>query len=129
MPVCAVLMVPLPVWQYHRLGRLSPRRIAAACAVSVYAVALLAYTLLPLPDSTTRCGRPGVVHLQLVRFRFVADVVAANRGRDLAATPSSQAALQVVSNVALFVPLGLVVRTYWRRGVLVTTLVGLGCRC
>ena len=118
----AVLAVPLLVWQYRRFGRLSPRRIAAVVAISVYAVALVAYTLLPLPESATRCGR-GPAPVQLVPLRFVTDMFAGNR--DLAAALISRPALQVVANVALFVPFGLVVRRYARASVLVTAVAGL----
>lgn len=121
-----MLVVPLLVWQYRRFGRLSPRRIALVCAISVYAVALVAYTLLPLPVSTTRCASPGAASLQFVPFRFVTDMFAGHRGRDLTAALTSRPALQVLANVALFVPFGLLMRRYWRRGLLVTTLAGLG---
>src|SRR5699024_373073 len=93
-------------------------------ALSVYAVALVAYTLLPLPDSSTCVGRSGAI-LQPVPLATLTDIA------DLAAThgPTSSIALfaaaQPVLNVVLFVPLGVLVRAMAGRGITVATLTGL----
>ena len=59
----AVLLVPVLVVQQRRFGRLSVRRILAVSAVCVYAVALVAYTFLPLPGSVHDCGPRGGARL------------------------------------------------------------------
>ena len=121
----ALLLVPVLVVQYRRYGRLSPRRVLAVSAVCVYAVALVAYTFLPLPTSQANCGRSGGAGVQLVPFRFVRDIVRETSGLGVVGTLTSTVTLQVVFNVALFVPFGLLVRRFGGRPLGVTTLLGL----
>lgn len=118
------VLLPVLVIQYSRYGRLSPARLLGTAALSVYAVALVAYTLLPLPDGSTCVGRSGAI-LQPVPLATLTDIA------DLAAThgPTSSIALfaaaQPVLNVVLFVPLGVLVRAMAGRGITVATLTGL----
>ncbi|WP_152352407.1 VanZ family protein [Brachybacterium subflavum] len=118
------LLVPILVLQYRRYGRLSVLRLLGAAAVSVYGVALVAYTLLPLPDPARACGDGGGRLLQLTPFQFVADIVREGRGLGLRDAVTSWAVLQAALNVVLFVPLGLAVRGMLRRGVLAATALG-----
>lgn len=120
----AALLVPVLLVQYRRFGRLSVRRVVAVSAVCVYAVGLVAYTFLPLPASTRSCVGGGA-GIQLVPFRFVRDITRETSGLGWLETLTSTVTLQVVLNVALFVPLGLLVRRFGGRSVPVTTLVGL----
>lgn len=120
-----VLLVPVLVLQYRRYGRLSPRRVLAVSAVCVYAVAVVAYTFLPLPDSTANCGPRGGARYQLVPFQFVRDIARETRGLGVVGTLTSNVTLQVVFNVALFVPFGLLVRRFGGRSLAVTTGLGL----
>ena len=121
----AVLLVPVLVVQYRRFGRLSARRVLAVSAVCVYAVALVAYTTLPLPPSTENCGPAGGTRINLVPFHFVRDIARETAGLGLVATLTSAVTLQVVFNVALFVPFGLLVRRFGGRRLGTTTLLGL----
>nr|WP_281392013.1 VanZ family protein [Brachybacterium halotolerans] len=95
-----------------------------AAAVSVYGVALVAYTLLPLPDPARTCGAGAGRTLQLTPFQFVADIVREGGGLGLRDAVTSWAVLQAALNVVLFVPLGLAVRGMLRRGVLTATALG-----
>nr|WP_255720057.1 VanZ family protein [Brachybacterium sp. ACRRE] len=95
-----------------------------AAAVSVYGVALVAYTLLPLPDPARTCGEGAGRTLQLTPFQFVADIVREGGGLGLRDAVTSWAVLQAALNVVLFVPLGLAVRGMLRRGVLAATALG-----
>ena len=63
----AAAFLPLVVWHYRRYGAGDPRRLLGSFAVSVYAAALVTYTLLPLPpraeqwcaeNAVTSGGRP-----------------------------------------------------------------------
>lgn len=121
----AVLLIPLLIAQYRRYGRLNPRRILAASAACVYAVALAAYTLLPLPDSTANRGPFGDVSLQFVPFMFVRYIMNEAVGNTVFGVLISVSMLQVVLNVALFVPFGLLVRGVVRRSLGTTVLLGL----
>lgn len=121
----AALLVPVLLVQYRRFGRLSASRVLAVSAICVYAVGLVAYTFLPLPGSLRNCGPGGAVGPQLVPFRFVRDIARETSGLGWLETLTSPVTLQVVFNVALFVPLGLLVRRFGGRSVPVTTAVGL----
>ena len=108
--------------QYRRFGRFTGLRLLGAGAVSIYLTTLVAYTLLPLPTSRERVCAPT---LQLVPFQFVSDIVTDTAGDGLLAILTSQAMLQVVFNVLLFVPLGVIVRGFFSRGLGTSVLVGL----
>jgi glycopeptide antibiotics resistance protein len=106
--------------QYRREGRLTFLQVVLWVAFLVYALALWTYTLLPLPDpDDMRC-----VGTQLTPFQFVADIRSYPIG-SLGSIAHNPAVMQVALNVALFVPLGFFLRFFWRRGVVVTTVVGL----
>lgn len=117
-----LVFVPLLVAQSRRYGRISVARVGGAAALSVYAVALGAYTLLPLPAETPQaCAR----FAQLVPFHVVADVRRETAGMSPLATLTSHAVLQYVLNIALFVPWGLAMRRLFSRSVLFTVLSGI----
>ena len=45
----AVIFVPVLAWESRRQGRILPSRVLGAAMFSVYALALVTYTLIPLP--------------------------------------------------------------------------------
>jgi glycopeptide antibiotics resistance protein len=116
--VFVMFLLPIVVWQYRRYGRLSWLRLLGSAAVAVYGVALVAYTLLPLPsgDLAQWCAQHGFSGPQLNPFQFVEDVRRDTAGMSAAARLRSPAVLQTVFNVVLFVPWGVLVRRFfgWR---------------
>ena len=117
--VSVALFVPFVWFSYRRLGTLSLRTVLIYLAVLVYFFAIWVFTLLPLPDpDTLQCaGR----NLRITAF--VDDIRGAvSRGHPL----TDPAVLQLVFNIALFVPLGFFVRFVARRGMVVAFLIGLG---
>ncbi|WP_159700151.1 VanZ family protein [Arthrobacter sp. 18067] len=69
--------------------------------------ALVAYTLLPLPDpSLLKCG-PGGSTFQAIPFQFLDDIQRETSGLGVTGTLTSRATLQVVFNVVLFIPWGI----------------------
>ncbi|MFF3063824.1 VanZ family protein [Oerskovia sp. NPDC057915] len=116
--VFVMFLLPVVVWQYRRYGRLSGLRLLGSAAVAVYGVALVAYTLLPLPsgDLAQWCTQHGFSGPQLNPFQFVEDIRRDTAGLSAAATLRSPAVLQTVFNVVLFVPWGVLVRRFfgWR---------------
>ncbi|MFJ2369233.1 VanZ family protein [Microbacterium sp. NPDC087665] len=116
---------PMLLVQTRRYGRMSFRRLLGAAAVSVYAVALVAYTLLPLPDMRANCG-VSIAGVELIPGHSIADILGETQGLSLVGTLTSRATLQVVLNVALFVPFGMIARRYWNRGPVVSILLGAG---
>ncbi|WP_405374743.1 MULTISPECIES: VanZ family protein [unclassified Microbacterium] len=112
-----VLFVPLVAVSYRRRGTLTPARFALWAAALVYFLALWTYTLLPLPASDSYACAPAVLSLAPT----IDDVAAAfAHGRPW----TDVRLLQVVFNVALFVPAGIFVRLLARRGVVTALLVG-----
>jgi glycopeptide antibiotics resistance protein len=115
--LAVLLLAPVAAVQYRRDGRLGPGDLLVLLGAAVYALALWTYTLLPLPADDYRC-----VGRQTVPFATIGDIDPA-RAVDLLRDP---AFLQVALNVALFVPLGFFVRLVLHRGIVVTTVLGLG---
>jgi glycopeptide antibiotics resistance protein len=102
-------LVPWAAHEYRRHGKLGVRRGLLAFGTLVYALALVTYTLLPLPDDVAAVCR-AAARPQLQPFTFVGDI--AREGgitgpRSLLGNP---AVAQVLLNVLLFVPLGALVR-------------------
>lgn len=119
-----VLLIPALTVQYRRYGRLSGRRLLGTAAACVYGVAVLIFTLFPLPTIAEACGGRTGAKLQAIPFHFMADIAEETRGLSLPAAMTSFAVLQVVLNVVLFVPLGLLLRRFAGRSLAVSVLIG-----
>lgn len=121
----AVFFLPIVLVQSRRYGRLSGRRLLVSAGLAVYGVALVAYTLLPLPSGAAGwCAQHGIDAAQLRPLAFVDDIRRETAGLGLSQTLRSRSVLQVVFNVLLFVPWGVAVRRFFDRGVLVTVVSG-----
>ncbi|MCB0978535.1 MAG: VanZ family protein [Acidimicrobiales bacterium] len=120
-------LVPILVIQYRLYGDMNGRRLAGACGLSIYVVALAAYTLLPAPNrSQAWCDAHGGGHgWQVVPFSTFADAFDATRGLGVRATLLDRHWLEIVFNVALFVPLGIWCRRFFERSVAAATGIGL----
>lgn len=112
------------VVQARLYGGLSVRRLLGAGALAVYAVALAAYTLLPIPsgDLAAWCAEHAVVAPQLRPFQFVDDIRLATDGLAWDEWLTSRVVLQVAFNVVLFIPWGILARRFFGRGIVVATL-------
>jgi glycopeptide antibiotics resistance protein len=119
--LAVLLFVPVVAVRYRRAGRLTVGDLVTLVAVTVYGLALWTYTLLPLPDPNDLACRQALTR----PFRFVDEVQAheLNSVVDLLRNP---AVLQVLFNLLLFVPLGVLLR--WRGGIPVWSagVIGLG---
>ena len=118
--VSIILFVPFTARVYRVRGRLTLGHVLTGLAAAVYFWAIWTYTLLPLPDGPiTHC-----VGINLDPMEAVADVAKAfaEPGNPLLHPGITQQVL----NVALFVPLGVFVRIFLGRGVIVAALAGLG---
>lgn len=117
--------ITLLAWHQRVAGRPSFARIAGAAATSAYAVALVSYTMLPLPQiypgwcSDIRDKSP-----QFVPFYFVEVVAGETAGSGFLAILSNYYALQVLFNVLLFVPWGIIATRYFGQRVLGATVSG-----
>lgn len=120
-----VLFLPYVVWSFHRFGQLSFRRIVGWAAVCFYFTGLVVYTLVPFPEDPQAFCASTHVGYNLRPFEFIADIRTQTAGMGLRDALTSAVVLQVVFNVVLFMPLGVLLHRYFHRGVLVSTLVGL----
>ena len=99
-----VLFVPYVAWTYHRHGTFGWGHVLIAVATVVYGIALWTYTIVPLPDPATMDCSKGGPRPQLIPFGSLADIhVLANGVHD-------PALIQLVANIALFIPFGMLVR-------------------
>jgi glycopeptide antibiotics resistance protein len=120
-----LLLVPIMGFQYRHYGEFTPRRLLGAAAASVYGTSLLAYTLLPLPTSRGDWCAVSAVSPQWHPLHFIADISAAEARTGPFDVLSSPVTLQVLFNVLLFVPWGVMVRGFWGRSITVATGAGL----
>src|SRR5699024_3751578 len=96
--VFAAVFVPALAVQMRRYGRLSLPRLLGTAALAVYGVALVAYTMLPMPsgDVAAWCAQYATDGAQLRPFQFVDDIRSGTAGLGLKATLTSTVVLQVV---------------------------------
>lgn len=122
LPLSVVLLVPVAAVLYRREGRIAPAAVLQLLLAAVYFCALWAYTLLPTPSvrDLAVCASP-----QLRPFAAVGDVLRLGIGSP-GAVLHNAAVLQIVLNIALFVPMGVGVRLLLHRGVAVAAVIGLG---
>ncbi len=122
-----LVLVPLVALHYWRFGRVEPRRAFVLYGLLLYGLVALALIFLPFPDRSQLCQ--GDQMLSTVPFQWVTDMsnnMAANGRHGLVAMVRSQAFLQQLFNVALFVPLGVVLRKAYGKGPLAVIAIGLG---
>ncbi|MFG2071458.1 VanZ family protein [Nonomuraea maritima] len=126
--LAVVCFVPFVFHSYRRRGEVGFGPALLAFGFLVYGLALVAYTLLPVPrvDDVWCAEHPALSHPQLDPLRFLDDIAREQRTPGLAALPANAAVQQVAFNVALFVPLGAYLRHYFRRGVVAVVLTGAG---
>lgn len=99
-----VLLIPYVVWTYRRRGTLGYGHAIIAAGAVVYFMAIWTYTIVPLPAPEQLTCVDGGPRPQLVPFASLADIdLAANGWRD-------PAIWQVLLNVCLFVPFGMLLR-------------------
>lgn len=120
--VGAALFVPFVAVSYRRNGSLPLSRLLLWAAALVYVWAIWSYTLLPLPDpSRLMCA--GV---NLDPLAFIGDLRGTlSHSAGPVAFLRDPVTMQLLLNVALFVPLGFFVRMLGGRGIVVAALAGL----
>jgi glycopeptide antibiotics resistance protein len=124
--LAVILLVPFVFQSYRRRGEVGLGPALLAFGFLIYGLALVAYTLFPLPqiDDTWCAANTAMSHPQLDVLRFLDDIAREQRTPGLRGLLANPAVQQVVFNVALFVPLGAYVRHYFRRGAVTVVLVG-----
>lgn len=115
--LAVLLLVPFVFRSYRRRGELGFWFTMLAFGALVYTIALVAYTTLPIPPVDAAWCSRYAAHPQLRPFQFVDDI--RQYHTSLARNP---AVLQVLFNMALFVPLGAFVARW--RGPVVAIVAG-----
>jgi glycopeptide antibiotics resistance protein len=116
-----LLLVPFIFRTYRRRGELGFGAGLVALGFLVYGFALVAYTLLPLPqvDAAWCATHTRFTHAQLDPLAIFSDI------RQYPGVLRNPAVQQGVFNVVLFLPLGAYLRLYFRRrGVPTVILIG-----
>lgn len=109
--VSSVISLPLLVWHYRRFGRVSAARMVLVGAAITYVAGVVAFTMFPLPELTPAwCEAFAATDPVLRPLTLVSDIRRDTAGMTWAETLTSTAVMQVVLNVVLFVPFGLVGR-------------------
>jgi glycopeptide antibiotics resistance protein/uncharacterized RDD family membrane protein YckC len=118
--------VPYVARSYRRRGEFGSGHALLAAATLVYAMGVVAYTLLPLPDVDAGfcASRITAAGPQLHPLQFLTDIRAQQVDPGVRGLLGNPAVQQVGFNVALFVPLGALLRHLGRRSVVATALAG-----
>ncbi|GAB2483356.1 hypothetical protein GCM10027030_16930 [Luteococcus sediminum] len=119
--------VPVVVWQHRRYGEVAEIRLGLIGALLVYCSALFAYTMFPLPnpDTVTEAWCASRQHLNTDPRELVRRVRAAHQGVGWRQALVDHRVLELLLNVALFVPLGWFCRRFGGWRVLPTLATGL----
>ncbi len=118
--LAVLAFVPAAAVHYRRSGRFSGRDLLALVVLPIYGLALWTYTLLPLPDPADVVCQTALTE----PLHFVDDLRRIWNGSVLGLL-RDPVFLQIVLNVALFVPLGVLLRLRYGRGLIWAFLAGL----
>ena len=122
-----LLFMPYIARQYRRRGELRTGNMALDFAWLLYCCGLISYVLFPFPDMTPEfCAVFGRDRPELMPLGFLRHMRRESFDTDLMATLRDPAVTPVLLNIALFIPLGMFLRHLFRRGMLTTTIIGLG---
>ncbi|GAA1198298.1 VanZ family protein [Pseudonocardia alaniniphila] len=113
--LAVVLLVPFVFRSYRRRGELGLGAALLALAFLVYGLALVVYTLFPVPqiDDAWCVAHPGSADPQWDPVRFLGDIAKEQREPGVGGLLANPAVQQMMFNVALFVPLGAYLRHYF----------------
>ncbi|WP_062203454.1 VanZ family protein [Demequina salsinemoris] len=119
-----VILAPLLLYQIRAYGGLSLTRAGGAAAVSIYGVALVAYTLLPTPGTDSWCASDRGGTMELDVFHSIDDIRWAVAHYGMPDALLSFTVLQVAMNVVLFIPWGILARRYFNMPFVLAVLSG-----
>lgn len=124
--VSAVLFLPLVVWQYRRYGRFDGLRMLWTTAGFIYATAIVAFTVFPLPQFTSGYCAAHSTEPLLDPLRFPRELLALVRTQGLAAVARDWLLWEFALNMVLFIPFGMIARRVfeWPRGAVLAAALG-----
>lgn len=121
----AFLFIPLLIWQYRHHGAWNFARMFGGAMVCLYSTALIVYTLLPFPDDRLAWCATHRVKPNFTPFNFLDDIARETAGMSTFQAATSRVVLQVVFNVVLFIPFGIIARRYFHFGIIRSAILGL----
>lgn len=114
--VFAMILLPAMWLQRRRFGRVRPSRLSAVATICVYTMSLAGLTIAPAYDVATTCRSRSGGALRLDPFHTLSELLGMQRGgAGLLELATSFPVLQILMNMALFVPLGLILRGVFRQ--------------
>lgn len=114
--VFAVILLPAMWLQRRRFGRVRLSRLTGVLVICVYTMSLAGLTIAPAYDVATTCRSRSGGALRLDPFHTVAELLGLQRGgAGLLELATSFPVLQLLMNMALFLPLGLILRGVFRQ--------------
>ncbi|MDN5724609.1 MAG: VanZ family protein [Propionibacteriales bacterium] len=124
--VSAVLFLPLVVWQYRRYGRFDALRMLWTAAGFIYASAIVAFTVFPLPEFTPGYCTAHATTPLLDPLRFPKELIDLVRAEGAGTLLSDWLVWEFALNMVLFIPFGLIVRRVfeWPRGIVLAAAFG-----
>lgn len=111
--VAFALTVPVLIIQYRKYNKFIFRRAVGAYLLFLYGLGLVSFTLYPMPSDADAFCRAYNLSPQLQPFNFIADIQ----------SDGARAILQVLMNIAFFVPLGVFARIFFKLRIGATLLV------
>lgn len=106
----AILFLPLLVWQYRRFGRFDGLRIIWTTAGFIYATAIVAFTVFPLPDFAPGYCDAHRTEPLLDPLRFPRELIELIQAKGPLGAASDWLVWEIALNMILFIPFGLIVR-------------------
>lgn len=124
--VSAVLFLPLVVWQYRRYGRFDALRMLWTTAGFIYATAIIAFTVFPLPEFTPGYCAAHATEPLLDPLRFPRELIELVQTQGARALVSDWLVWEFALNMVLFIPFGLIVRRVfeWPRSAVLAAALG-----
>ncbi len=114
--VALLITIPILVMQYRRYNRLVFWRTASTYLFVLSCLALVSFTLYPMPDTSGAFCAQHHLTPQVVPLQFIADI----------RTDGTSALLQVAMNVVFFIPLGFFAARLLHLRFWVLAVLGLG---
>lgn len=124
--ISLVAFVPILIHQFRRYGKPSPGRMTLIFTNFVYITAVIAYTIFPVPSLSREDCADTSHMLVLDPTEYFRDMAHQFAGQSVTTVLTSWAMLQMLLNVALFVPLGFYARRLLRLRLWPSILLGFG---
>ena len=107
----AVVLLPACWLQRRRFGRVQPQRLLGIAVICVYTMTLAGLTIAPAYDVALTCRSRTGGALRLDPFHTLSEIRALRRdGASWRGAATSFPVVQIAMNMALFVPLGMILR-------------------